>query len=116
MFFLQVRTRIYFTSESHIHSLLNVLRYCHLELETCDENPLIGPEGETRLEQAIEKDYLTQIVFQLYENKRVAVDDPERFRVEILFSNGSAYNPFEVSISVTSEQLPRKPTHNFQTT
>ena len=25
-----VRTRIYFTSESHIHSLINVLRFCHL--------------------------------------------------------------------------------------
>jgi hypothetical protein len=25
-----VRTRIYFTSESHIHSLVNVLRYCHI--------------------------------------------------------------------------------------
>jgi len=24
-----VRTRIYFTSESHMHSLINVLRYCH---------------------------------------------------------------------------------------
>jgi len=26
-----VRTRVYFTSESHIHSLMSVLRYCHLE-------------------------------------------------------------------------------------
>ena len=25
-----VRTRIYFTSESHVHSLINVLRYCHM--------------------------------------------------------------------------------------
>ena len=25
-----VRTRIYFTSESHVHSLVNVLRYSHL--------------------------------------------------------------------------------------
>ena len=25
-----VRTRIYFTSESHVHSLINLLRYCHL--------------------------------------------------------------------------------------
>ena len=25
-----VRTRIYFTSESHVHSLINVLRFCHV--------------------------------------------------------------------------------------
>ena len=25
-----VRTRIYFTSESHVHSLINVLRFCQL--------------------------------------------------------------------------------------
>ena len=25
-----VRTRIYFTSESHVHSLINVLRFSHL--------------------------------------------------------------------------------------
>ena len=25
-----VRTRIYFTSESHVHSLINVLRYAHI--------------------------------------------------------------------------------------
>lgn len=29
-----VRTRIYFTSESHMHSLINVLRYSHL-CESC---------------------------------------------------------------------------------
>jgi len=26
----QVRTRIYFTSESHIHSLISVLRFCNI--------------------------------------------------------------------------------------
>jgi inositol hexakisphosphate/diphosphoinositol-pentakisphosphate kinase len=30
----------------------------------------------------------------MYENKSVPVDAPERFRVEILFSPGSNYNPF----------------------
>ena len=25
-----VRTRIYFTSESHVHSLMSVLRFCHM--------------------------------------------------------------------------------------
>ena len=29
-----VRTRIYFTSESHVHSLINVLRFCHLGAPT----------------------------------------------------------------------------------
>ena len=28
--FRHVRTRIYFTSESHMHSLLNVLRFSHM--------------------------------------------------------------------------------------
>ena len=28
-----VRTRIYFTSESHIHSLMNVLRFAHFQDE-----------------------------------------------------------------------------------
>ncbi len=31
---------------------------------------------------------------RMYENKSVPVDAPERFRVEILFSPGSNYNPF----------------------
>ena len=30
-----VRTRIYFTSESHVHSLINVLRFCHLGKTLC---------------------------------------------------------------------------------
>ena len=30
-----VRTRIYFTSESHVHSLINVLRYSHLAGMLC---------------------------------------------------------------------------------
>mmetsp|Transcript_39332 Transcript_39332/g.111414 ORF Transcript_39332/g.111414 Transcript_39332/m.111414 type:complete len:1167 (-) Transcript_39332:153-3653(-) len=103
-----VRTRIYFTSESHIHSLINVLRYCHVGKD--EENPLIGPFGENLLEQAKEKDYLTQIVFQMYENMRVPVDDPQRFRVEILFSAGSSFNPFEVvPMRNSPHRLPLQP-------
>lgn len=30
-----VRTRIYFTSESHVHSLINVLRFSHLGTHAC---------------------------------------------------------------------------------
>ena len=43
-----VRTRLYFTSESHIHSLLNVLRYCNLEvaqLRSSSELDVAGSSG-----------------------------------------------------------------------
>ncbi len=35
-----VRTRIYFTSESHVHSLINVLRSCHLGKLCCTLEPV----------------------------------------------------------------------------
>jgi hypothetical protein len=43
-----VRTRIYFTSESHMHSLVNVLRWCHLGSdggELCSMPPITPPSG-----------------------------------------------------------------------
>uniref|UniRef100_A0A383W065 Inositol hexakisphosphate and diphosphoinositol-pentakisphosphate kinase n=1 Tax=Tetradesmus obliquus TaxID=3088 RepID=A0A383W065_TETOB len=184
-----VRTRIYFTSESHIHSLVNVLRYCHLppppgstgaaaaasatsrglstptsSISPCpsynpgcssvasptaaagrtvaadgcaaaaaavvasvatvgsgggsvfasaaaaaaagvagdgpsgqqqqqQQQPLITPEAEGLLADTSEFDYLTHIVFRMYENKQVPVDSPDRFLVEIQFSNGANYDP-----------------------
>ncbi|KAH0907335.1 hypothetical protein HID58_039162 [Brassica napus] len=49
-----VRTRLYFTSESHIHSLMNVLRYCNL-----DES-LQGEEGLV-CQSALERLYLSPL-------------------------------------------------------
>lgn len=57
-----VRTRIYFTSESHIHSLMNILRHTDLEARS-----LLSDEALERFDEALEFDYLTQIVFRLYE-------------------------------------------------
>lgn len=36
-----VRTRIYFTSESHVHSLINVLRFSHLAGRLCSSGPAL---------------------------------------------------------------------------
>eukprot|EP00798_Chlamydomonas_sp_ICE-L_P008124 gene8125-1371_t len=110
-----VRTRIYFTSESHIHSLVNVLRFCHLRrgpsrlLPMCPVDPLLRPEAHALLNEITELDYLTQIVFRMYENKAVPVESPERFRVEILFSSGANYSPFEVSPIKQDHVLPVSP-------
>jgi hypothetical protein len=61
-----VRTRIYFTSESHIHSLVNILRFSQLNGQS-----LVSEEAQAMLDNTTEFDYLTQIVFRMYENTKV---------------------------------------------
>ena len=51
-----VRTRLYFTSESHLHTLLNVLRYAG-ESEPC----AIDRVGLSFLDKISELSYLTQV-------------------------------------------------------
>eukprot|EP00667_Euglena_gracilis_P000680 EG_transcript_680 len=88
-----VRTRLYFTSESHIHALVNVFRYAHVDRPELEEGPtLVGPEGLELLSQTPELDYLSNIVLRLWEMKTCALDDPERFQVEAMFSPGALYD------------------------
>jgi len=88
----RVRTRLYFTSESHLHTLINCLRYPD------SEKPLIRPKAAKMLDGVQELSYLTMVVFRLYEDPMKGVDDPTRFRVEILFTPGVINPPkFEYS-------------------
>ncbi|KAK9821974.1 hypothetical protein WJX81_008214 [Elliptochloris bilobata] len=104
-----VRTRIYFTSESHMHSLINVLRYSHCGREGGGDGGLVSEEAMRRLRDTTELDYLTHVVFRMYENKRVPVEDPARFRVEVLFSPGASHNLFEVVPLKQDHTLPVAP-------
>lgn len=88
-----VRTRIYFTSESHCHSLVNVLRFCQIGLGS---DGIIGPTGQDILHHTPELDYMTHVVMRMFENKTLPLRDPGRFRVEILFSPGAAHSPHEI--------------------
>lgn len=78
-------------AESHIHALLNVLRYCHLRTPTSSSTStttttcpsgttpacgsMLGPVGQELLEAAPEYDYMTQIVFRMFENKLVRLNN-----------------------------------------
>ncbi|XP_006139838.1 inositol hexakisphosphate and diphosphoinositol-pentakisphosphate kinase 2 isoform X1 [Tupaia chinensis] len=96
-----VRTRLYFTSESHVHSLLSILRYGAL----CDTNDSLNEDGgmvkkmESKDEQwkramdylnvVNELNYMTQIVIMLYEDPNKDLSSEERFHVELHFSPGA---------------------------
>eukprot|EP01004_Peranema_trichophorum_P003664 NODE_263_length_3101_cov_40.223304_g227_i0.p1 GENE.NODE_263_length_3101_cov_40.223304_g227_i0~~NODE_263_length_3101_cov_40.223304_g227_i0.p1 ORF type:complete len:959 (-),score=209.09 NODE_263_length_3101_cov_40.223304_g227_i0:224-2947(-) len=93
-----VRTRIYFTSESHIHSIINVVRFAHLNrLDLNGAVSLLSDDGEKLIENTLELDYLSHMVIRLLERKSLPIEDPDRFRVEIIFSPGTSYDPFEVN-------------------
>jgi len=155
--FRHVRTRLYFTSESHLHSLINVLQYAHMDKPRVEQDrgrsqynteqsesdkdakismrstskktsrppglPLGSPQKEERREpsaslpsdaschltrpslinEKLEKlfrrekelDYLTHVVFRMFERFQVPPSDPRRFRIEILFSNGINLHPLK---------------------
>ncbi|XP_066980665.1 inositol hexakisphosphate and diphosphoinositol-pentakisphosphate kinase 2 isoform X36 [Macrobrachium rosenbergii] len=80
-----VRTRLYFTSESHIHSLLTVLRFGGLldtqkDEQWCRAMDYVGAVSELN--------YLSQIVIMLYEDPTKDPTSDSRFHVELHFSPG----------------------------
>ncbi|KAK2149564.1 hypothetical protein LSH36_446g00009 [Paralvinella palmiformis] len=81
-----VRTRLYFTSESHIHSLLTIFRY----------GGLLDPNKDQQWARAMEYvngvpelNYMTQIVIMMYEDPTKDPASDERFHVELHFSPGA---------------------------
>lgn len=69
-------------------------------------SPILSESACTLIDDTTELDYLTQVVFRMYENKTVPVDAPERFRVEMLFSPGTNYSPFDVVPLHNNHVLP----------
>eukprot|EP00252_Welwitschia_mirabilis_P009361 TRINITY_DN2191_c1_g1_i1.p1 TRINITY_DN2191_c1_g1~~TRINITY_DN2191_c1_g1_i1.p1 ORF type:complete len:425 (+),score=95.10 TRINITY_DN2191_c1_g1_i1:51-1277(+) len=101
-----VRTRLYFTSESHIHSLMNVLRYCNLDDSLQGEPSLVCDDALHRLYKTRELDYMAYIVLRMFENTAVNLEDPRRFRIELTYSRGAGLSPLEASPRHRDHTLP----------
>lgn len=92
----RIRTRLYFTSESHLHTLINVLRFAaHKDSssESDCSSPVLSAYGMNFLNDSKEACYLTQVVIRLFEDTGRRMSDPRRYRVEILFSAGATGTP-----------------------
>ena len=78
------RVTLYFSSESHIHALRNVLLLCGIAANRTVATTL----------DAIELNYLSHAVFRLYEDLSQQPTHPLRFYVSVQFSPGAALDPF----------------------
>ena len=78
-----IKTRFYFTSQSHLYSLLNTLIYS-MNSFLVDNGKGINP-----IWSVFDLDYLSHIVFRLFENYNVDKESNERYRIEIIVSSGA---------------------------
>ena len=82
-----VKTRIYYTSQSHLYSLLNTLIYS-MNSFLVDEKS----NESKKIWNVFDLDYCSHIVFRLFENYNVDKNSKERYRIEIIVSPGANNN------------------------
>jgi len=91
-----VRTRLYFTSESHITSMFNLLRS-----RAGPGESLIPDEIEAQISKDPELNYMSRIVIKVYEDKGVDPADPMRFLAQMYYSTGASFDSLnEASYSI----------------
>jgi len=107
----RIRTRLYFTSESHLHTVLNVLRFSN----GSERKSILSDNGIDIINSTPELCYLTQIVMRVFEDCRPELrDDPKRLRVEILFSPGASATPLHLEEADRESDLSRVDTAPLQ--
>lgn len=87
-----VRTRLYFTSESHIQTLLNVLRF-----KSGSISSPITDEAREWISDIPELCYMTHIVIRIFERFEFEPNDPRRFRAQVMLSPGATGDPIDVA-------------------
>ena len=82
-----VKTRFYFTSQSHLYALFNTIIYGYNSF-LVDDKKNLNP-----IWKIFDLDYCSHIVFRLFENFKVNDNDEKRYRIEIIISPGANKDP-----------------------
>ena len=83
-----VKSRFYFTCASHMYALLNIIGNEYDSLLTHKNKKVFE-----KLKRFSDLDYCSHIIFRLFENLNDDLDNPNRFRLEIIMSPGSSSDP-----------------------
>mmetsp|Transcript_35582 Transcript_35582/g.43605 ORF Transcript_35582/g.43605 Transcript_35582/m.43605 type:complete len:161 (-) Transcript_35582:435-917(-) len=80
-----IRSRLYFTSASHMYTLLNTLKL------GVDSILLSKDDVETKkqLDDILRLDFMSSFVFRLFEDLSVHEGDENRFKLEIMVNRGA---------------------------
>ena len=87
-----VKSRFYFTCSSHIYALFNIIGYGYNSILTHNNK-----KSFEELKKIFDFDYCSHIIFGLFENLNVDLQNPKRFRLEIIMSPGSNKDPKEAN-------------------
>ena len=87
-----VKSRFYFTCASHIYALLNIIGYGYNSILTHNNK-----KSFEEMKNIFDFDYCSHIIFRLFEDLNVDLQNPKRFRLEIIMSPGSNKHPKEVN-------------------
>ena len=87
-----VKSRFYFTCASHMYTLLNIIGYGYNSSLTHNNK-----KSFEDLKKIFDFDYCSHIIFRLFEDLNVDLQNPKRFRLEIIMSPGSNRNPREAN-------------------
>ena len=87
-----VKSRFYFTCASHMYALLNVIGFGYNSFLTQNNR-----KSFEKIKKIFDLDYCSHIIFRLFENMNFDLQNPNRYRLEIIMSPGSNRDPREAN-------------------
>ena len=87
-----VKSRFYFTCASHMYALLNIIGFGYNSFLTQKNK-----KSFEKLKKIFDLDYCSHIIFRLFENMNTDLENPNRYRLEIIMSPGSNTDPREAN-------------------